>query len=285
MGGPARRWIDLHLHSTASDGRYRPAKVVEMAAARGLAAIALTDHDTIDGLKEAAAAATEAGIEFINGVEVEAAHGRKRLHLLAYDFDPESPDLRAELAAMVGQRHLRNRRIIGRLNELGVEIEYESVLRLAGGSVGRPHIAEELVRCGAVSSFQQAFSKFLGNEAPAYVPRVAIDTAEAMSLIRKAGGVVSLAHPGRISVASSLELATLVADLRDQGLAAIEVLHPDHNEAQVRQFTELARRYDLPLTGGSDFHSLGKAVHRGVGFAKRRAPYEWLENLRSRRAI
>src|ERR1043166_1713825 len=201
MGDRQRRWIDLHLHSTASDGRYPPAKVVELAAARNLSAIAVTDHDTIDGLAEAATAARGARIEFINGVEIEAAHGRRRLHLLAYDFDPGSSLLRKALAALIEQRHARNRQIIARLNELGVEIEYEPIVERAKGSaIGRPHIAEELVRHRAVSSFQQAFSKYLGNEAPAYVPREAIETARAISIMGQAGGLVSLAHPGRVKV-------------------------------------------------------------------------------------
>ena len=281
MGGPLRRWIDLHLHSTASDGHYAPAKLVEMAAVRGLAAIALTDHDTIDGLPEAAEAASQHQIEFVSGVEIEAAHGRKRLHLLGYGFDPDWPELREALASMLEQRHARNRRIIARLNELGVEIDYESVQKRARGAVGRPHIADELMRRRVVSGFQQAFSKYLGNEAPAYIPREAIDSSAAIAMIRKAGGTVSLAHPGRVTVSSHLELATLIADLRDQGLSAIEVLHPDHNDAQVRHFGELAERFNLRPSGGSDFHSLGRAVHRGVGFAKRRVPYDWLECLRA----
>lgn len=286
MTVPARRWIDLHLHSTASDGRYAPGKVMEMAAARGLSAVALTDHDTTAGLAEAEGAATRLGMEFVPGIEMEAEYGHHRLHILGYFIDVANTGLVGALAQMVTNRHARNEEIIARLGQVGVVVEYRAICeRHAGAAIGRPHIADELIRQRAVSSFQQAFSRFLGNDAPAYVPRVAPSGAEVIRIIRGAGGVASLAHPGRIKASSHLELATMVRDLREAGLGAIETSHPDHNEATARFVGELAARFDLLTTGGSDFHTLGTAVTRGTGFAKRRVPYEWLERLRDSRPV
>ncbi|MBI5764454.1 MAG: PHP domain-containing protein [Planctomycetes bacterium] len=283
---PARRWIDLHLHSMASDGRYAPCKVMEMAAARGLSAVSLTDHDATAGLAEAEDAATQLGMEFVPGIEMEAEYGRHRLHILGYFIDATNAGLVDALAKMVVNRHARNEEIIARLRCMGVVIDYRAICkRHAGAAIGRPHIADELIRQRAVSSFQQAFSRYLGNEAPAYVPRVAPTGAEVIRIIREAGGVASLAHPGRIKTSSHLELATMVRDLRDGGLSAIEISHPDHNDATAKLAAELAARFELLTTGGSDFHTLGTAVTRGTGFAKRRVPYEWLERLRGERPV
>lgn len=286
MTVPARRWIDLHLHSTASDGRYAPSKVMEMAAARGLSAVSLTDHDTTAGLVDAESAATRLGLEFVPGIEMEAEYGHHRLHILGYFIDPTNTRLVEALARMVTNRHARNEEMIARLKRMGVEIDYRAICdRHPNAAIGRPHIADELIRMRAVSSFQQAFSRYLGNDAPAYVPRVAPTAAEVIRIIRGVGGIASLAHPGRIRTSSQLELATMVRDLGEAGLGAIEILHPDHNDSTLKLIADLAERFGLLTTGGSDFHTLGTAVTRGTGFAKRRVPYEWLERLRAARPV
>ncbi len=284
MAATARRWIDLHLHSTASDGKYAPSRVMEMAHARGLSAVALTDHDTTDGVEEARQAAVRLGMEFVPGIEMEAVYGRHRLHILGYYIDPTGSPFINALKGIVAKRHQRNEAIIERLRSMGIDIVYETVCeRHPGSIIGRPHIADELIRLQAVSSFQQAFSKYLGNDAPAYVPRDAPSAANVIETIRAAGGVASLAHPGRITTTSHLELTTMIRDLCEAGLIGIETLHPDHNDATLKAMSDFATRYDLCPTGGSDFHTLGTAVTRGVGFAKRRVHYELLERLREKR--
>lgn len=259
---------------------------MEMAAARGLSAVSLTDHDTTAGLVVAESAATRLGLEFVPGIEMEAEYGHHRLHILGYFIDPTNTRLVEALARMVTNRHARNEEMIARLARLGVVVDYRAICeRNAGAAIGRPHIADELIRMRAVSSFQQAFTRYLGNDAPAYVPRDAPTAAEVIRIIRGVGGVASLAHPGRIRTSSHLELATLVRDLGEAGLGAIETLHPDHNDSTLKLIADLAERFGLLTTGGSDFHTLGTAVTRGTGFAKRRVPYEWLERLRAARPV
>jgi len=283
MSDNTRRWIDLHLHSTASDGAHPPAMVVELSHVRGLSAIALTDHDTVAGLDEAQQAARRTGIDFIPGIELEATFRKKRLHLLGYFIDPSSETLTTSLTDMIRWRHERNEQIVAKLKSLGITLDYEAIrARHPNAAIGRPHIADELMRQHVVSGFQQAFTRYLGSDAPAYVPRRSLEADQAIDIIRRAGGVASLAHPSRVNCQSTLELSTLVSGLVDVGLGAIEVQHPDHSPEQSQLYAGLADRYRLAMTGGSDFHSLGRTISRGTGFAKLRVPEEWLHALRER---
>jgi len=285
MSSQPRRWIDLHLHSTASDGAYAPAKLIDMAKARGLCAVALTDHETAAGLAEATAAAAEAGIEFVPGIEVAAQRARGTMHVLGYFFDAGSSALNEFLNKVLAKRHERNRAILGRLAELGIELDREKLERSADGPVlTRPHIARALVHSGVAGSFKEAFNRYLADGAAAWVRREIPTAEKAIDAIRGAGGVASLAHPSMLGYTSHLELETVLRGLCDAGLQGIEVYHPDHTSQQTRLFVEMAARFDLAMTGGSDFHAFDS--HRGGGgFGGIRVPYAVLEPLRQRAGI
>jgi predicted metal-dependent phosphoesterase TrpH len=272
------------LHSTASDGAFAPAKLMDMGKARQLSAIALTDHDTIAGHEEALISAASLGIMFVPGVEVEAAQGQKIVHLLAYLFDGSSPELVALLSRMREMRESRNRAMAGKLCDLGISIDYEQMRSKHGSrAIGRPHFATELMRRGVISQFRQAFGRYLGRGAAAYVARESVSAQEVIESLHRAGGVVSLAHPSRIPCESTMELENLLYRLRDAGLDAIEVRHPDIIIHQARDYEKLAQKLGLALSGGSDFHALG-AVKRGVGFSGQRIPMAWLDELKHRAA-
>ena len=265
--------VDLHTHSTASDGTLAPAEVVRLAAETGLSALALTDHDTTDGVAEAAAAAAELGLDFLTGMEVTAAFPRPgTMHLLAYGFDPDHPALRRLTARLADARAERAETIVRRLNQVNVDITLTEVAaETAGGSIGRPHVARVLIRRGYAVSTRDAFDRFLGSGGSAWVDTAPMDAAGVIEHVNAAGGLVSLAHPRQLRRHGSAQLASLVEELADQGLGGIETLHSTHDLDTVHQFTRLADRFDLVATGGSDYHGphkpwvkLGLAAGRTV---------------------
>jgi len=277
---PTGRYIDLHLHSTASDGAYAPASVMEMAAARGLAAVALTDHDTVAGVQEAARAATELGLEFLTGIEFAADYPRGAMHLLGYGFEPSHGELMSLVREIVIARDERNRSILERLRSLGVCVRYEDLVsRHPGAVIGRPHIAHAIVRAGAAASFQEAFNRFLGRGASVHVDRWSPSAERIIDVIRSAGGAAVLAHPSQLKCQSRLELDTILHRLKSAGLAGIEAIHPDHRSDQTSDYIEMARRMGLATTGGSDFHAFPSDAGR-IGFGRTRVPHVWLEGLR-----
>lgn len=281
---PTGRYIDLHLHSTASDGVYAPAKVVDMAAARGLAAVALTDHDTVAGLEEARVAAEGARIEFLAGIELAAEYPRGTMHILGYGITPANNGLMALLGEIVAARHARNQAIIDKLSAAGIRIDYgELKTRHPRAVIGRPHIAGALVRQGAASSFQDAFERFLGRTGVAYVERPNPSAAQIIGVIRHAGGAAVLAHPSQLRCESRLELETVLRGLKSAGLSGIEVIHPDHRSDQTSDYLTYARQLDLAPTGGSDFHAFPADTTR-IGFGRTRVPHAWLAALRARMA-
>jgi predicted metal-dependent phosphoesterase TrpH len=254
-----------------------------MAKARQLSAVALTDHDSVAGHEEARAAAESLGMLFVPGVEVEAAQGQKIVHLLGYFFDASSPELLALLNNMREMREVRNRAMARKLCDLGIPIDYEQMReKHRGRAIGRPHFATELMRRGVVSQFRQAFGRFLGRGAAAYVARENLPSQQVIEGLHRAGGIVSLAHPSRVPCDSMLELENLLYRLRDAGMDAIEVRHPDISAIQAREYERLAGRLGLAFSGGSDFHALG-AVNRGVGFSGERIPIAWLDELKGRK--
>jgi predicted metal-dependent phosphoesterase TrpH len=246
--------IDLHAHSTASDGTDPPAEVMRRARQAGLDVVALTDHDTLAGHAEAARA-LPAGLALVPGMELSCRLAGHSVHLLAYGTDPADAALAAECAAIVEARRSRARRMVERLRELGVAVTWPQVQALAtGGVVGRPHIARAMVAAGAITEPVQAFSpEWIGTGGRAYVSRYALDPVRAIGLVRGAGGVAVLAHPGAVSRGWQIP-DEAISRLAGAGLAGLEVWHPDHDEAERWRLRALAAALDLVPSGGSDDH-------------------------------
>ncbi len=276
-------FIDLHTHTTASDGTASPAELVAMAASKGLAAVAVTDHDTLAGLPEARAAGAKHGVEVIAGVELSVADERGSIHLVGL-FLPDAPGPLAErLEWLRTRRHDRNKRILEKLATLGVPLQYESVTALAQGAVGRPHIAQALLAMGAVTSFKEAFTRFLGAYGKAYVPKDKLSLPEAIELLHAEGGLAVLAHPYLLGL-SGPALAETVARYRDAGLDAIEAFYTEHSQYQTLEYLALARKLGLAVSGGSDYHGLAKpGVELGRGRGSLRIDIAVLDVLRARR--
>jgi hypothetical protein len=277
--------VDLHTHTTASDGLFTPAETVRLAAEARLAALAITDHDTVAGLPEAASAAQALNIELLTGVEVSAEFPNATCHILGYGFDPDHPDLRAALHQYQLNRDERNPRIIARLAQMGMSIPYAAVrAKAAGESVGRPHIAQCLVEAGFARSADEVFKKFLGRGCPAFVERRRASPLEAIQVIRSAGGLAALAHPGQLRRPPD-EVRRLAAELQSAGLEALEVYHPDHCLEHVRTYESIARDLGLILVGGTDFHGhLRHSVRIGVGRGPLRVPYAAVLSIKERLA-
>jgi len=252
-------YIDLHTHSNASDGSFPPQEVVRLAKERRLKALALTDHDTIDGLPEAMAAGQEFGIEVIPGVEISARHANGSMHILGYFLDYESELLARRLAVLQKARKDRNPQIIAKLNDLGIPLTMAQVERISGGGqVGRPHIARALYEGGYVRSLQEAFDVYLGNNGRAYVSKFRFPPEEALAMIREAHGIPVLAHPFTLGLPTSETLRPLLQELMALGLAGMECYYPEHSSVQQALYLSLAGELGLLVTGGSDFHGDNK---------------------------
>ncbi|WP_028657316.1 PHP domain-containing protein [Nocardioides sp. J54] len=254
--------IDLHTHSRVSDGTASPRDLVHAAAAAGLQVVAITDHDTTLGWDEAAAAAVEAGVALVRGIEVSTRFRGAGVHLLAYLPDAGDAALQEELSRIVRGREDRVPTMLARLRELGIPATEEALAASAGDSevTGRPHVADLLVRLGVVRDRDQAFAEYLADGGPAFVDRYAPELPAMLSVVRAAGGVPVLAHPwGRGSAHVLDERA--IAGLRDQGLAGIEVDHLDHDPGTRDRLRAIAQRLDLVVTGSSDHHGTGKTGH------------------------
>jgi len=280
ISGPAIRRAagfveaDLHCHTTASDGLLSPAEVVRLAAQCGLRAVGITDHDTIEGWGEAMAAGREHGVDVVRGIELNTDWGGVEVHILGYEMDPESRELEQRLQELRRARWLRVGAILARLAELGIPLAASEVERyVQGEAVGRPHIAQALIARGYVQSTREAFERYLGQGAPAYVPRFKIAPEEGIGLIRAAHGVPVLAHPG----ARRLEAA--IPGWIKAGLQGIEVRHSEHGPAEEARCRELGARYNLVLTGGSDFH--GEVRKPGAILGRWGVPYGVVEQIRA----
>ena len=276
--------VDLHVHSSASDGTDPPRDVVAKAAALGLSAIALTDHDTLSGIPEARAAAVTLPIDVVPGVELSVNHADLKIHMLAYFIEPGPGPLQDRLAALRSGRTVRNKIIIRRLKELGYPITMDDVLRHArGDAVGRPHIADALVEAGALASRSEAFLELLSDGGKAYVERERLTAVDAIELTAQSGGVTSIAHPLTIS-GDAASLRSTFRDLRDAGLSGIEVYYSEHPPAIRSQLAAAAADLDLVATGGSDYHGTGKpGLEIGSGRGDLVVPDAALEELRQRR--
>ncbi|MDD4735875.1 MAG: PHP domain-containing protein [Kiritimatiellae bacterium] len=276
--------LDLHLHSTFSDGTCTPEELVQKARELGVYGIALTDHDTTQGLHRFMSAGTESGVITVAGVEISADFPKGTMHLLGYGMNPDDAQLNEGLAWICEGRNERNREIHAQLEHLGMPIPWEDVLACAGGDViGRPHIAQTLVQHGYVRDTREAFKKLLARGRPAYVERRRMNPYDGIQLITKAGGVPVLAHPSTLGV-GGLDLREVVGDLAQAGLQGIEVYYPEHTQDMRKRFRKLAEAFDLVETGGSDYHgSLTPDLVIGRGFGNLQVEDVTLERLLKRR--
>lgn len=274
-------FIDLHCHSTASDGTLPPAEVVRLAKACGLTALSLTDHDTVAGIEEAAREAELLGIDFIPGIEISAEYPSPgTLHILGYGVDPNNASLKNLTETLIAGRDNRNPRIVEKLNEMNVSVTMKEWEDEAKGTVlGRPQLAAILHRKGYVSSIKQAFEKYIGQGAPAYFDKERLKPADAFSRIRSAGGLPVLAHASQLRKENLAQIENEIRNLVDIGLAGIEVIHSDFDQLMVDFLNQLAERLKLLKTGGSDFHGSNKAsIQLGIA-NKRRIPREFFDRL------
>lgn len=286
--------IDLHTHSNVSDGSEPPGRIPQLAAAAGCSAVALTDHDSLGGLAEAGASAAAAGIELVPGCEVScrkpAVPGEAKVtgsvHVLCYFVDDGDGPLQAELRSLRNDRARRNRALVDRLHELGVEISWDEVVSEAGTEegVGRPHFARVLVRNGMAESVQDAFDRLLADGRAAYVPKARLEASQVAGLARGSGGVAVLAHPLSLGLDPPV-LESVVRELAEGGLAGIEAYYGRYSPAERRMLADMAKRAGLVATGGSDFHGTFKPdLSVGTGCGDLDVPDTVIEALAARRS-
>ena len=269
-------FVDLHLHSRFSDGTYAPEELAAQARRYGLAAIALTDHDSVEGCPRTAQACEALGIEFIVGVELTAEQEGNELHILGYCFDMENPRLLTELARFQAVRQNRICEMVGKLNQLKVPLAAEAVFALANcRAPGRPHVARALVAARLCGSLDEAFERFLKKNRPAWVPKFKMSGEKAIELIHQAGGVAVLAHPGLNRTDE------IIPVMVEAGIDGLECFHTKHSPATTEIYLELADRFHLLVTGGSDCHGLNKGKPL-IGTVK--VPYQHVEKLKERAA-
>lgn len=253
--------VDLHCHTTASDGALTPVQLVQRASRLGLKVVAITDHDSTDGVAPALEAAPRYGVEVIPGVEINTDVPGTEVHILGYFLDHTDPFLNSELARLRDGRIGRAKRMAEKLAEMGAPVRFERILEIAGeGAVGRPHVAQALLEAGHVASFDQAFEKYIGRDSPAYVERLKFSPAQACALIRRAGGVPVLAHPVFFdrsgAIKAPFDLDVMLPELIAAGLMGLEVYYPGYDAVTTEYLMAVARRYKLLHTGGTDFHGV-----------------------------
>jgi len=264
----AERFIDLHMHSTSSDGLLAPAGVVAAARAAGLSAIALTDHDTVEGVPEARAAGDSLGVRVIAGVELSAHEADRELHVLGLHLT-RLGTLEERLVALRATRRVRAAQIVDKLRALGFPIELDAVWREAGeGAVGRPHIARVLIANGWVKDHRDAFDRLIGSGRPAYVPKQRLPLAEAVQMLHEAGGLAIMAHPGSDGTRTRLETFKRI------GFDGVEVRHPSHSVEDIARLGTLADYLGMVPSGGSDWHG---SVNGPRTIGNMRVPFAWLE--------
>ena len=278
--------IDLHIHSTASDGTLTPHEIITMAQELKLGAIAITDHDTIDGSRQAVNSKISQSLKFLTGVEISANPPASfpcsgSLHILGYGFPIDDPKLNNTLDMLQEARDNRNPQIIKRLNSLGFDITLNEVIKETGeGLIGRPHIANLMIKKGFVKTFNEVFDLYLGKDKPAYVDKYRAECEQAIAIIKSAGGIPVLAHPFLIQLKKNKPIEKFIACLKDMGLQGIEVLYPEHTPEVTNQYIEIAKRLDLLVTGGSDFHgALKPDIKMGSGKGNLRVPFELYKKL------
>ncbi|RJQ84535.1 MAG: PHP domain-containing protein [Desulfobacteraceae bacterium] len=281
--------IDLHIHTTASDGTCTPSEILQRAAAIGLQAVSITDHDTLEGSRNALNCPLPDHLRFIPGVEIstQAPEGFSTggsLHILGYGVDVHNGLLQEALARLQQAREMRIPKILERLNRIGIPIRMDQILKHIGqGSPGRPHIARVMIDMGTVQDIDEAFDRYLAKGRPAYVDKYRIECRVALELIRQAGGIPVLAHPFLLPGGKTRDLAAMIATLRELGLMGIEAYYSEHPPESVALYLDLARQFDLLVTGGSDFHGdLSPAIKLGRGRGDLHVPFSLYESLVSK---
>ncbi|MCG3157019.1 MAG: 5'-3' exoribonuclease [bacterium] len=265
---------DLHTHTSRSDGQHSPEELVTLAAEKKLQGLGITDHDEIGGIERALAQAAIAGLDIIPGVELSTSHRGYDVHILGYFIDYGDAGLLRFLHTLKDQRLNRASRIVEKLNHLGLTMSFDAVLEEAGeGCVGRPHVANALVREGYVTTFQDAFNHYLAEDKPAFVPRPELAPAAGIAVIHQAGGLAGLAHPGQNLTAE------VVLEIIKLGVDAIETIHPKHSGERQRFFQALAEKFDLLQTGGSDFHGGAKGLEKLGQYTVSRVQVDRLRDL------
>jgi len=259
--------IDLHTHSTASDGTLSPTELVRLAYEKKVMGLSLTDHDTAEGNDEAAAEAAILGVKFIPGIEVSCDYRDGNIHILGYWINPHHTELNRTLEDLIDYRNNRNHKIIERFQHLGVNIDYAEIAAIAGNDVvGRPHFARILVEKGYAKDVKDAFERFLGAGKAAYMPKKRMTVEQGIALIRKAGGIPVLAHPVQYGFGELKEYFAVIEELKAKGVAGLEVFYSTNLPEDTQMFLKLALEFDLAITGGSDFHgSVKPDVELGRG--------------------
>lgn len=280
--------VDLHTHSTKSDGSYTPTELVDYAIAKGLSAVALTDHDTIDGLEEAVlhartlARSGHPSIEVVPGIEFSTEYEKKDVHIVGLYISYDAPSFQAKLQEFVNSRINRNIKMCRNLQSAGIDITFDKLqARNPGAVITRAHYAAYLYEDGYVKSRQDAFSQYLGDHTKYFVPREKVTPVQAVSLILKAGGIPILAHPPLYHMGQD-RLDLLVSTLKDAGLMGIEALYCSYSNQDERDMRRLAAKYDLLLSGGSDFHGVNKpGLDLGTGYGRLFVPEEFLDKIKT----
>jgi len=272
MPSSGGKFIDLHLHTSFSDGTLAPEELTSLAVASGLSAIAVTDHDTVEGISRSIESARQANIEVVPGIELSAEYDGREVHILGYLIDYENKNLLKQLDILRENRIKRIYEMVEKLNGLGLRLSPEDIFAVSIGSVvGRLHLAQAMVRRGLVNSLQEAFQKYIGDNCPAYVLGFKFSPKEAIRLIKETGGIPVLAHP------YTLNNDAVLLKLIEDGLMGLEAYYPEHSQAMTNFYLNLARENNLLVSGGSDFHGNGKPV---VKMGCMKVPYCLLDTLR-----
>ena len=278
--------IDLHIHSTFSDGMLRPAELVDLSISQGLAAISITDHDTAAGTVEAIERGREKGVEVISGIEISSWHNDTSMHILGYYFNFMDRQFNSRLQLLQEGRETRNTRIVENLKKLGIKVDSSELLQYSEyGQTGRPHIARLLVDKGVTGSVDSAFKQYLRRGAAAYAERFRFSARDAIAMIRDAGGIAILAHPASLDP-TLRSIPALLKDLCRVGLGGVEVYYPSHSPKAVAALVKMADEFDLLLTGGSDFHDMERSgANANEWLYKNHIPYDLVAAMKKSREI
>ncbi|MBE6038799.1 MAG: PHP domain-containing protein [Anaerofustis stercorihominis] len=250
--------VDLHIHTTASDGKYTPEEVIRTASKRSLKVISITDHDTVDGYSDSIFdLASSLGVELVTGIEFSCFMDSRSVHILGYFIDIKNETLSTAISKLKNERVLRMEKMVKRLNDMGMSVDFDEIMATADSSVGRPHLARHLMNRGYCKDFTEAFEKYIGEGCPAYVKRESIPVEDIISLIHEIGGISVIAHPKLIEDDSK------VRQIIDYGIKGIEVVCPSHNRSDEYRYAKIADEHSLLKTGGSDFH--GSSYSESIG--------------------